>query len=144
MDRTDAESILELAGVSKLKADGRPSRKYEEKLDQLVEFRLDSVETRQLSALPEEILVFLFNGVLTQSNRRALFEGMRGDFARACHALHQLNRGDLIDELNRLCGHVVEKSTWEQSEIWHEIGLELAAGTQEDPLVFFGKHGRSS
>ena len=141
MDRGDAEEVLRLAGVPKLKANGTLSRKYVEKADQLVEFRMTQLETELLRGLPDEILTFLFYGVLTQSNRKALFEGMRGDFDRACAALHHLNRGDLLSELNRLCGFVVEKSTWEQSEMWREIGLELAAGTKDDPLVFFGKHG---
>jgi len=141
MDRKEAEVLLQLAGVAKLKANGTPSRKYDEKLDQLIEFRLNAVEVDLMKSLPIEILEFMFNGVLTQSNRKALFEGMRGDFTRSCKALHHLNRGDLISELNRLCGYVVEKSTWEQSEIWNDIGLSLAAGTEEDPLVFFGKHG---
>ena len=142
MERTDAEVLLRLAGVEKLKADGTVRRKYSEKLDQIIEFRFTQVEIVELVTLPFEIRSFLFDGTLTQSNRKALFQGMRGNWSQASAALVYLSRGELMDELSRLCGYEVHQTTWEQSEMWNDIGLSLAAGTEEDPLVFFGDYGQ--
>ena len=143
MERIDAEALLRLAGVEKFKADGTVRRKYSEKLDQIIEFRFTQAELVELATLPFEILSFLFDGTLTQSNRKALFEGMRGDWQRACEALIHLDGEELMTELSRLCGYQVVKTTAGESKMWNSIGLSLAAGTDENPLEFFGGYGRS-
>ena len=143
MERIDAEALLRLAGVEKLKADGTVRRKYSEKLDQIIEFRFTQAELVELVTLPFEIRSFLFDGTLTQSNRKALFEGMRGDWQRACEALIHLDGEELMTELSRLCGYQVVKTTADESKMWNSIGLSLAAGTDENPLEFFGGYGRS-
>ena len=143
MERIDAEALLRLAGVEKLKADGTVRRKYSEKLDQIVEFRFTQAEIVELVTLPFEIRSFLFDGTLTQSNRKALFDGMRGDWQRACEALIHLDGEELMTELSRLCGYQVVKTTADESKMWNSIGLSLAAGTDENPLEFFGGYGRS-
>ena len=143
MERADAEELLKLAGVEKFKADGSVRRKYSEKLDQIIEFRFTQTEVEAFASLPYEIRSFLFDGVLTQSNRKALFSGMRGDWQRACEALIQLNGEELMTELSRLCGYEVVKTTADESEMWNDIGLSLAAGTDENPLEFFGGYGHS-
>jgi hypothetical protein len=141
MDRQDAEKLLSLAGIERLKSDGTERRKYSEKLDQIIEFRFAQAEIAELVTLPFEIRSFLFDGTLTQSNRKALFQGMRGNWSQACAALVYLSRGELMEELSRLCGFEVHQTTWEQSEMWNDIGLSLAAGTEENPLEFFGDYG---
>jgi hypothetical protein len=143
MERIDAEALLRLAGVEKLKADGTVRRKYSEKLDQIIEFRFTQAEIVELVTLPFEIRSFLFDGTLTQSNRKALFDGMRGDWQRACEALIHLDGEELMTELSRLCGYQVVKTTVDESKMWNNIGLSLAAGTDENPLEFFGGYGRS-
>jgi hypothetical protein len=142
MDRAAAEQLLSLAGVEQLKLDGSIRRKYSEKLDQIIEFRFTENEVAALAGLPFEILSFLFDGTLTQSNRKALFQGMRGDWQKACAALDHLSGNDLMEELSRLCGFEVHQTTWQQSEMWRDIGLSLAAGTDENPLEFFGSFGQ--
>ena len=142
MERADAEQLLHNAGVDKFKLDGTIRRKYSEKLDQIIEFRFTESEVAAFSRLPFEIRSFLFDGVLTQSNRKALFAGMRGNWERACEALIDLSGEELMEELSRLCGFEVRQTTWEQSEMWNDIGLSLAAGTDENPLEFFGGYGR--
>jgi hypothetical protein len=141
MERIDAEALLRLAGVEKLKADGTVRRKYSEKLDQIIEFRFTQAEIAELVTLPFEIRSFLFDGTLTQSNRKALFEGMRGNWPQACAALVYLSGEELMEELSRLCGFEVHQTRGEQSEMWNDIGLSLAAGTEENPLEFFGDYG---
>ena len=141
MDRSDAEELLRSAGVEKFKLDGSIRRKYSEKLDQIIEFRFTESELEAFSRLPYEIRSFLFEGVLTQSNRKALFSGMRGNWQRACEALIDLSGEELMAELSRLCGYEVHQTTWQQSEMWNAIGLSLAAGTDENPLEFFGSFG---
>jgi hypothetical protein len=46
-----------------------------------------------------------------------------------------------MEELSRLCGFEVHQTRGEQSEMWNDIGLSLAAGTEENPLEFFGDYG---
>lgn len=142
MERIDAEALLRLAGVAKLKADGTVRRKYSKKLNQIIEFRFTQAELVELVTLPFEIRSFLFDGTLTQSNRKALFEGMRGNWPQACAALVYLSGEELMEELSRLCGFEVHQTRREQSEMWNEIGLSLAAGTEENPLEFFGDYGQ--
>jgi hypothetical protein len=141
LDRKGAEEILRLAGVEQFKIDGSVRRKYSEKLDQIIEFRFTDAEVQAFASLPFEIRSFLFDGVLTQSNRKALFRGMRGDWQRACEALIYLSGEELMNELSRLCGYQVVKTTADESEMWNDIGLSLAAGTDENPLEFFGGYG---
>jgi hypothetical protein len=142
MDRSDAEELLRSAGVEKFKRDGSVRRKYSKKLDQIIEFRFTDGEVEAFTSLPFEIRSFLFDGVLTRSNRKSLFSGMRGNWQRACEALIVLSGEELMDELSQLCGYEVHQTTWEQSKMWNDIGLSLAAGTEENPLEFFGDYGQ--
>lgn len=129
-----AKEILQKAGVK------TTHQNYKKKLDQLYSLRLAESDLELVYKLDAQILRYLYIGTLTINNREAFIKGMASNMSQSIRALTLIDVKTLVSVLNKIEVRLGADGDSRSSEKWHELGLELAVGIDEDPLVLLRRY----
>jgi hypothetical protein len=128
------EKLLDKAGVK------AHHKNYRKKLDQLHKLKLSDGDVEKIYELDGAVLNFLFMGTLTIDNRYAFISGLSSRFDLAVKALNQVDVETLVEVLEKIEANLGRKDTPTASDKWNELGLELAIGIDEDPLILLRRY----
>ena len=130
-----AEQLLEKAGVK------TTHQNYIKKRDQLYALRLSDHDLEQLYSLDGRVLRYLYIGTLTINNREAFIKGMATNMELAIRTLRLIDVQTLVSVLEKIEARLGTKDENPlSSKKWRELGLELALGIDEDPLVLLRRY----
>jgi len=129
------EMLLEKAGVK------TTHQNYIKKRDQLYALHLSDHDLEQLYSLDGRVLRYLYIGTLTINNREAFINGMATNMALAIRTLKLIDVLTLVSVLEKIEARLGTKDENPlSSKKWRELGLELALGIDEDPLILLRRY----
>ena len=128
------EKVLDKAGVR------THHKNYRKKLDQLHKLKLSDGDLAQIYELDGAVLNFLFMGTLSIANRYAFISGLSSRFDLAIRALNQVDVDILVEVLEKIEANLGRHDQPSASDKWNELGLELAIGFDEDPLILLRRY----
>jgi len=128
------ERLLEKSGVK------TTHQNYIKKRDQLYALRLSDQDLAQLFELDGRVLRYLYIGTLTINNREAFIKGMATNMALAIRTLTLIDVQTLVSVLEKIEARLGTQDNPLSSKKWRDLGLELAAGIDEDPLVLLRRY----